>query len=161
MLHCVLGIWRRQTLNSELQRPHYIMSLWTGVLEKWTMRVWQPWSFEDSTTTPTDIYTGYYTRYSASMGKNGSFWVTSTKSESDVLIQHREVCFKLKGNYELSRQNLSHWKCNLNSKGKPTLKICFILVFNFLSFTQKSQTTKKQNTQKTPNPNNNKIPLLL
>lgn len=153
VLHHVQGIWRKQTLNSELQRPHYAMSLWSRVSEIWMMRVWQPWSFENSTIAPTNIHTGYYVWCSASMDKNGSFWVTSTKSEPDVLIQHTGVCCKLKVS-TFKPKLICQWKCNLNSKGKLTLKICFILAFDL-----KKPNNKKQNTEKkNPNQNNtNKI----
>lgn len=153
MLHCIQGIWRRQTLNSELQRPHYIMSQWSVVLEMWMMRVWQLRSFEDSTIAHTIIYTGYYTWYSASMDKNGSFWVTSTKSEPDALIKHTEVCFKLKENYELSHQN---WYSNENSTLKVNWSLKSVLFWFLTSLKEikqlKNKTYKKPETKTTKSP---------
>lgn len=148
VLHHLQGIWRKQTLNSELQRPRYTMSLWSRVSEIWMMRVWQPLSFENSTIAPTNIHTGYYIWCSPSMDKNGSFWVTSTKSEPDVLIQHTGVCFKLKENYQLSNQNYVNENATLILKVNWPLKICFILAFDL---TQRSQTTKNK-THKNKNP---------
>lgn len=120
------------------------------------MRVWQPWSFENSTIAPTNICTGYYTWCSASMDKNGSFWVTSTKSEPDVLIQHTEVCFKLRENYELSYQ---YW---YNSEN-----VALILMVNwslksvlfwFLTSLKETKQPKNKTHKKTPNQNNSKVP---